>query len=191
MIMKVLRASDYKQVPWKNDGGLTREICVQWRDESHAVWDWRISMAVVARSGPFSMFPGIDRSIAVLEGRGLKLNLPHEHSVILDQSSAPFSFSGEAAVVCEVLEGPTTDLNIMTARKGFQHRMQKMHCAKTSLIELPSGWNAIVANTELGLRHDELSFNLHRLDSATDLSGTIEVTPTSAGDIFLLNVTAV
>lgn len=189
--MKVLRASDYRQVPWKNGGGLTREIFVKWSNENHTVWDWRISIADVVQSGPFSVFAGIDRSIAVLEGRGLKLILPDDQSVRLDQSTEPFSFAGETPVVCEPLDGPTTDLNIMTARHGFQHRMQKIHCVKAKVFDLPLGWNAIVANTELALLHEELSFNLHRLDSVTDISGTIEVTPVDQGDIYLLNVTAV
>ena len=38
-------------------------------------FDWRISMARVASDGPFSEFPGIDRTLAVVEGSGMVLTI--------------------------------------------------------------------------------------------------------------------
>ncbi len=34
---------------------------------------WRVSIADVERDGPFSRFPGIDRTIVLLEGAGMRL----------------------------------------------------------------------------------------------------------------------
>ncbi len=188
--MKILRAADYREVPWKNGGGLTREVFVQWNDTNHTRWDWRISMADVLASGPFSLFPGIDRSIAVLEGRGLRLALSHEPAVILDQSTPPFAFAGEAEVMCEAVHGPTLDLNVMTRRKSFRHSLRKYHCTHTSTYDLGTGWNALVANTALAIQHNGRQQGLQRLDAAIDIGSTIEITPVNKGDVYLLNVSA-
>jgi uncharacterized protein len=186
--MQILRASDYKRTPWKNGGGLTREVFVKWRDASQTSWDWRISMADVVQSGPFSVLPGIDRSIAVLDGRGIKLNLPGSQSVTLEQSTDPFAFAGEGDVKCEMLAGPTTDLNVMTARKTFRHSLSRLHLTQTTTIDLKTGWNALIANTALAMQHDEKQLGLHRLDSVIDISRGIAVTPVTKGDVFILNV---
>lgn len=188
--MNILRASDYMPVPWKNGGGVTRNVFVKWSDENCTIWDWRISMADVVQSGPFSHFVGIDRSIAVLEGCGLKLHLPQGQSVTLDQSTEPFVFAGEMAVMCETLDGPTTDLNVMTARKAFRHSLRKFYCTETTTITLATGWNALVANAAFELRSSGKHFALQCHDAAIDIGDKIEVSPIEPGDIFLLNVSA-
>lgn len=55
--MKIIRASEYKTMPWKNGGGVTVEIAIHPPGASVNAFDWRISMATVAQDGPFSSFP--------------------------------------------------------------------------------------------------------------------------------------
>lgn len=71
---KVLRANAYARMPWKNGGGETREIAIFPPAANLDTLDWRISMAVVAQDGPFSSFPGIDRTLCVIEGAGMELD---------------------------------------------------------------------------------------------------------------------
>jgi environmental stress-induced protein Ves len=59
--------------PWKNGGGITREIAAIPHGTSMADFTWRVSVAEIARSGPFSPFPGIDRQILLLTGAGVRL----------------------------------------------------------------------------------------------------------------------
>ncbi len=66
--MRMIRSSDYRRMPWKNGGGETVEIAIAPAGASLDAFDWRISMACVASSGPFSRLPGIDRTLAVLAG---------------------------------------------------------------------------------------------------------------------------
>jgi uncharacterized protein len=186
--MQILRASDYKRMPWKNGGGLTREVFVKWRDASQTSWDWRISMADVVQSGSFSEFQGMDRSIAVLDGRGIKLNLPNGQIASLDQSTDPFAFAGEVDAMCELLAGPTTDLNVMTERQSHRHSLRKLHLAASTTIALGTGWNALIANTALAMQHGGKQIGLHRLDTVVDIGNSIEVTPVTKGDVFVLNV---
>ncbi len=69
--MRILRAADHKRMPWKNGGGETVEIAVAPQDAALGDFDWRISMATVAADGPFSIFPGIDRTLSILSGSGM------------------------------------------------------------------------------------------------------------------------
>ncbi len=64
-----LAAAARRAVPWKNGGGVTEEIAVYPSDAGFDDFAWRISMARVGQGGPFSRFPGVDRTLAVLEGR--------------------------------------------------------------------------------------------------------------------------
>ena len=73
--MRILRASGHKRMPWKNGKGETIEIAVFPEGASVDTFDWRISMAPVASNGPFSVFPGIDRTLSILTGDGMMLSV--------------------------------------------------------------------------------------------------------------------
>ena len=68
MTLTVLRAGDRKAVPWKNGGGVTREIAAWPPGSGFDDFAWRVSMAEVREDGPFSNFAGVDRILTVLEG---------------------------------------------------------------------------------------------------------------------------
>ena len=97
--------------PWKNGGGVTRELL---RVPADAAQDWtlRISVADIAADGPFSPFPGITRWFAVLAGAGVRLNFP-DHALNLTPHDLPLCFDGADAPGCTLLEGATRDLNVM------------------------------------------------------------------------------
>jgi environmental stress-induced protein Ves len=65
--MSILRFDDLKAVPWKNGLGVTREIAVEPVGASMDDFLWRVSIADVDTASPFSTFPGIDRTIVLLE----------------------------------------------------------------------------------------------------------------------------
>ena len=101
--------------PWQNGGGSTREIVCWPTGAGLDDFDWRVSIASVAASGPFSVFAGVDRTIMLLAGDGLRLQAPGlDH--LLDTLHAPFAFSGDAALHCTLLGGESTDLNAMSRR---------------------------------------------------------------------------
>ena len=47
--------------PWKNGGGATRELACWPPGAGIDAFDWRVSVASVAASGPFLAYPGVDR----------------------------------------------------------------------------------------------------------------------------------
>ena len=111
-----IRRHEQRVVPWHNGGGSTREVAVEPADGSlDAGFAWRVSIADVASDGPFSRFAGIDRSLWLLNGAGMELDLDGER-VVLDQPLQRFDFAGERAVTARLLDGPTSDLNVMVTR---------------------------------------------------------------------------
>lgn len=107
--------------PWKNGGGETREIACWPPGAGVGGFDWRISVARIARSGPFSAFPGIDRQIMLLEGGGVRL-LSQSAGIdhVLDQPWQPFAFAGDVPLDCELLDTPCSDFNVMTLRNKWK-----------------------------------------------------------------------
>ena len=123
MTWQLIRLPDAVASPWRNGGGVTREL-VAW-PIGGADWTWRISVAEVATSGPFSRFEGVQRWFAVLSGNGVSLQLAGtEHR--LTAASAPLQFDGGVAVDCRLLDGPTQDLNLMVRQDRASARMQRI-----------------------------------------------------------------
>ena len=110
-------------MPWKNGGGSTTELVAHPSDASLDSFDWRISMATVASDGPFSSFANIDRTLAVIGGRGLVLNVGEGEPIIMAPGSVPARFAGDVATSAKLISGPITDLNVMTRRGRFTHRL--------------------------------------------------------------------
>lgn len=133
--MKLIRASDCLTTPWKNGGGSTTEIAAEPAGASLEAFDWRISMARVAADGPFSEFPDIDRTLAVVKGNGLVLTVGNDAPVMLERASDPISFPGDVATSARLVAGEITDLNVMTRRGRFSHRLLCMRDAVSCNFE--------------------------------------------------------
>jgi environmental stress-induced protein Ves len=111
----VFRRAERVFRPWKNGGGETAEILVAPEAAGINAFAWRISTAIVADSGPFSPFPGIDRVLAVLEGGAVTLTLDgRAHR--LDTTSAPFAFPGDIPVAARLEGEALLDFNVMVRR---------------------------------------------------------------------------
>jgi environmental stress-induced protein Ves len=150
--MEIIRYAELKAHPWRNGGGVTRELA------SHAAaapaqaappqdapaqaapaqaapaqaaagsagWDWRVSVAEVSKAGDFSAFPGMDRVLTVVEGELLLLSVDGaEHPL---EKYRPFRFSGDAAAAGALPTGDIRALNVITRSGVFK--------GYTSIIEL-------------------------------------------------------
>jgi environmental stress-induced protein Ves len=111
----VYRAAERRFQSWKNGGGETAEIVVSPAGADFETFEWRISTAKVARSGPFSVFPGVDRTLAVLEGGAIRLEFGNEIH-LLDPDSPPIAFSGALPCMADLDGDPLLDLNVMVRR---------------------------------------------------------------------------
>ncbi|WP_312797642.1 HutD family protein [Tianweitania sp.] len=123
--MKILRAADYRRMPWKNGKGETTEIAVFPPNAGLDDFEWRVSMADVVEDGPFSTFPDIDRTLSVLQGEGIELAVSGQEEVRLDRDSEPFAFPADTHTSARLIAGPITDLNVMTRRGAFRHTVRR------------------------------------------------------------------
>lgn len=84
----LIRGADLVAAPWKNGGGVTREVAAVPEQAGLDSFVWRVSIADVAQAGPFSRFAGIDRTLVLLSGAGM----------LLDEIGEPeHGLAGEAA----------------------------------------------------------------------------------------------
>ena len=85
--------------PWRNGGGRTRTLWTWPADCVDDAWQLRVSLADIDADGPFSAFPGVQRWFAVLQGAGVRLQLPAGPQV-LGLHSSPLQFDGALAPGC-------------------------------------------------------------------------------------------
>ncbi|HEY7851614.1 MAG TPA: HutD family protein [Caulobacteraceae bacterium] len=133
MTVQVLRAVDRASSPWKNGGGVTREIAAFPDGADLAGFEWRVSLATVAGGGPFSTFPGVDRLMLVLDGR-LELEIAGAERLILDRGSAAAEFPGDADVQALAPVTPVTDLNVMVRRGRFSASLERRVIAGAAAV---------------------------------------------------------
>lgn len=124
--LRIVRTADRRAMPWKNKGGMTFEIAAFPAGAGLDDIEWRISMALVETDGPFSVFQGVDRTLAVLAGAGITLAIAGHVPVRLTPASTPYGFAADAPTEGQLVDGPITDLNVMTRRGRFTHRLIQM-----------------------------------------------------------------
>ncbi|MCB5293825.1 HutD family protein [Arthrobacter sp. SO3] len=166
--MEIIRYAELKAQPWRNGGGVTRELASQpaatapqgrtgqGNTGSAGGWDWRVSIAELSKAGDFSAFPGMDRVLTVVEGELLLLSVDGaEHPL---EKYRPFRFSGDAAAAGALPTGDIRDLNVITRNGAFK--------GYTSIIELSKKRAHPLFEGQLGIL----------------LQGQATVSPGTAGD---------
>jgi len=132
---RIIDSRTAKQLPWKNGQGVTLELAIAPPGAELHDFDWRISSAKVENAGAFSLFPGIDRSLGLLSGEGLRLELPEQVSLRLDRHNPIQSFPGELQIQAELLGGAVCDFNLMTRRGRWQQRLEYRRIRGEQLID--------------------------------------------------------
>nr|WP_253190160.1 HutD family protein [Paraburkholderia phenazinium] len=112
----LLRGVDLVATPWKNGGGVTREVAAFPAGAGLDAFVWRVSIADVAQAGPFSRFDGIDRTLVLLSGAGMLLDEAQGPTHALTQALDIARFAGEAAIDARLVDGATRDFNLMVRR---------------------------------------------------------------------------
>lgn len=127
----------YADVPWRNGGGMTREIALRKSagDPSHSLW--RLSLAQVAQSGPYSEFPGQMRAQALLAGEGLRLNFADARLIELTQRLKPVVFEGVPAPSAELIEGPVQVANLIWDPVAVQAQLLTRPLVGAMVLFLP------------------------------------------------------
>jgi len=118
----LLPQSAYRRMRWKNGAGWTSEIALENADDGEFVW--RISIADIDADSDFSIFPGIDRTLVVLSGGGMVLDIAGRDPVELRPLETPLVFAGEERIRARLSAGPTRDFNVMTRRTAYTHQLR-------------------------------------------------------------------
>lgn len=126
--MEIIRFADIHPEPWRNGGGVTRELASHPKAASaqDGAWDWRVSIADVSKAGDFSNFPGMERVITIIDGELLLLTVDGEEHPL--EKYRPFRFSGEAASSATLPTGDIRDLNVIARASAFK--------GYTSIVEI-------------------------------------------------------
>jgi environmental stress-induced protein Ves len=131
MSWHVIALADVPPSPWRNGGGMTREL-VCWPQGTD--WIWRMSVAEVAQSGPFSRFEGVQRWFAVMAGPGVRLVLGEDDHA-LTATSPPLCFDGATPVDCQLMGGPTQDFNLMVRTDQACGRMSRVTGERSVVVD--------------------------------------------------------
>jgi len=123
-------AEEFISSPWKNGGGLTREIAIVPEGASLAEGDflWRFSSARIEQPGPFSLFPGFDRLLVLLGGKELVLTSKDE--MVALKAGEFFQFTGEEAYSAAVPKGPVDDLGLIYRRGDVRAQLLTLDFSK-------------------------------------------------------------
>jgi environmental stress-induced protein Ves len=140
--LRIRRRSSFRTIPWKNGGGLTHEAIRV--PESGDSFRWRISVAEVDASGPFSDFRGYQRKMVLLRGVGLTLNFADGERRQLQQIGDLVEFDGARSAHCELLAGPCVDLNLMVADAFPPVRARVLNLPVPVAVDCAAGESLVV-----------------------------------------------
>jgi environmental stress-induced protein Ves len=132
--MRLISFNDLPATPWKNGGGVTRELYSYPAAASFDQFVWRVSIADVTQSGPFSSFPGVDRVITLLQGEGMQLLSANGDRTLL----APLQvhrFRGEEQISAQLEGVACLDFNLMLRRGAATGSVDIWHADR----DLPHG----------------------------------------------------
>ncbi len=161
--------ANHRFMPWKNGLGSTCEIAIDPPGSGVASggFRWRLSIATVDRSCPFSTFPGYDRTIMLVDGHGMILTVAGRSPRRMTELFEPFAFSGDDPADCALIDGPVDDFNLMVDRSRLRAetkilQLQRnsvrlevsgptviLHCLRGELgVHIPNGWHEGLAEGE-------------------------------------------
>lgn len=120
--MKTHTPATYRTMPWANGRGQTTELL---REDGPDGLTLRLSIAVVAEDGAFSLLPGIDRTLTVISGPGFWLR--GDGVAVHAAPLLPITFSGDLAVTATDVTAPSEDFNVMTARAAPRPQVWLAH----------------------------------------------------------------
>lgn len=137
MPLKVLTLSDYVVTPWKNGGGITRDVFLFPAGATQETFDIRLSLAPIVADGPFSSFPGIDRHITRLSANPLALVFAGETRAL--GRLEPLYFDSVLQPQSRLADGPAQVLNVMTRRGRWNAQVMPVLGANEPLLTAPDG----------------------------------------------------
>ena len=137
--IQIIRYEECESSLWKNGGGSTKQLLIWPKGADLSNFDFRISIATISSDGPFSIFPGIDRQLCILEGEGVKLLMSENGAksceLVLRPNQAAFCFSGETQIESQRLDKRIIDFNVMTKRGKYRAYIERLELKGSLSLE--------------------------------------------------------
>jgi|GEM_PF-954627 environmental stress-induced protein Ves len=115
--LRVIPQGSFTATPWKNGGGITHEAIRV--PASGDPFRWRVSVAHIDVSGPFSDFSAYHRTMVLLRGAGVELRFADGDKRTLRKVGEMAEFDGALPTYCHLLNGPCVDLNLMVLKSDI------------------------------------------------------------------------
>ncbi len=177
-------------VPWKNGGGSTTEVAIEPPGSQFHDFDWRISLATISQDGPFSLFPGVDRTLALVEGPGLTLDIDDSRRIVLGEEQTIIEFPGEAAIRATLNGGATIDFNVMTRRAVCHHKFGRRRLDGSSVFAPRADKTVLFLAEGEGLSacSDDERIGLVRFDAIVFDAETLWTLEAQEATIFIVDI---
>jgi uncharacterized protein len=174
-MLQIIPQSQFKAVPWKNGGGMTREA---FRVPAQGdVFDWRVSVAQIDASGPFSDFAAYNRTMVLLKGAGLELEFGNGQQRVLERVGDMAQFDGALSTHCRLLDGPCVDLNLMVAKtRPMIARIESLLLSAEARASQSQSTLIFGIDTALKLENDDMPRYLQPWDLAIVTNGAVRLT---------------
>lgn len=176
-------------VPWKNGGGSTTEIAIGPPDSGFEDFDWRVSLATIEKDGAFSSFPGVDRTLALVEGHGMTLEIDGE-PVLVTETEPVVAFDGSSQVTAKLSRGASTDFNAMTRSERCYHTFGRRRLSGDSTFVARADVTVLflAEGDALELRNEKERIGLVRFDAVVLEPGSIWKLEAGQGMIYIVDV---
>jgi environmental stress-induced protein Ves len=176
-------------VPWKNGGGSTTQIAVFPPDAGFEDFDWRISLATIAEDGAFSEFPGVERTLALVDGHGMTLEIDGE-AMLMSKADPVAVFDGESRVVAKLNRGPSTDFNVMTRTDRCYHQfgLRMLSGESRFVARAPITVLFLAEGDALEICSDQQRISMVRFDAVLLDQGTTWTLDAGQGMIFIADI---
>lgn len=130
--IQIHQTTSYQEVPWRNGRGKTLVLQSEPIPGSDA-FAWRLSIAGVEGDGPFSRFDDCDRTLILLDGKGLTLIHGNGKFDELNVRFAMAEFPGDIDTVATLHDGPIRDFNVICNRLRCSARIAVLGYGSNSL----------------------------------------------------------
>ncbi len=177
--MEIIRYASLAPARWANGGGITRQVAAGAAEATTfgsgargAKWDWRISIAEVAKAGPFSVLPGIDRILTIIDGELIALTVDGAEQAL--EKFRPFRFSGDSTTSATLPTGSLTDLNLMTRRGAFKGYATIVELSKKRPHPVFVGQFAVLLQGSAAVEQEQLDGAANPSASVVDTLGRFD-----------------
>ncbi|NNJ76619.1 MAG: HutD family protein [Anderseniella sp.] len=143
MSVNLLRHDTYNRKPWNNGGGMTQDVWLWPEAASQDSFDIRLSLASIDTDGPFSSFPGIDRTITLVGGAPFVLEFGDSHAQRMEFLQ-PLRFDSVQTPSSRLIEGAASAFNVMTRQGKWTHRVSIIHGGEPSDLTVPRNGIAVL-----------------------------------------------